>query len=64
MDKAALLAFLAAEIKISGSIAKWAEAHGPSPQYIKDVLHGRRDPGPRILLALGIKKIVIYEKGQ
>lgn len=32
-----------------------------SPQYLHDVRHGRREPGPAILDALGLRKFVMYE---
>lgn len=35
---------------------------GISKQYLGDVLRGRRDPGPPILKALGIKKVFVLEK--
>jgi hypothetical protein len=38
-----------------------------SPQYLHDVRKGRREPGPAILDALGLRKFILYEsraKGQ
>jgi transcriptional regulator with XRE-family HTH domain len=35
---------------------------GISKQYLGDVLRGRRDPGPPILKALGIKRVFVLEK--
>lgn len=40
--------------------AAWARAHGISPAYVNDVLHGRRDPGPKILDAIGFEKMITY----
>lgn len=38
-----------------------ARAIGVSPQYLSDVLHGRRAPGPAILRYLKLTKRVIYQ---
>jgi len=40
--------------------AAWARTHGVSPAYVNDVLNGRRDPGPKILAAIGFEKVVTY----
>ena len=44
-----------------GKAALAAEWH-ISAQYIADVLNGRRDPGKKVLAALGYEKIVLYRK--
>jgi transcriptional regulator with XRE-family HTH domain len=33
---------------------------GISPQYLNDILHGRREPGETVLKYLGLQKRVIY----
>ena len=38
--------------------AQW----GISVQYIADVLRGYRDPGKKVLAALGYEKVVLYRK--
>lgn len=38
-----------------------AQELGISKQYLCDVLAGRREPGPAILEAMGIKRTVRYE---
>ncbi|MEO9787543.1 MAG: transcriptional regulator [Aurantimonas coralicida] len=45
----------------AGSQQAWATANGVSPQYVGDVLLGRREPGDKILDGLGVRKIVTYE---
>ena len=40
--------------------AAWARAHKVSAAYVNDVLNGRRDPGPKILDAIGFEKVVTY----
>lgn len=44
----------------AGGQGTWAKQFGLSPQYVSDVLNGRRDPGAGILIALGLQKIVTY----
>jgi len=39
-----------------------ALALGVSTSHLNDVLRGRRKPGPKIIRALGFKKVVSYEK--
>lgn len=46
----------------SGSQQAWAQEHGVSPQYVGDVLMGRREPGDKILGGLQLRKIVTYER--
>ena len=40
--------------------AQTARALCVAPQYLNDVLRGRREPGDRLLQALGLRKIVSY----
>lgn len=42
--------------KGDGSQSDLARAMGITPQYLHDVLNGRRAPGPKILEYLGIEK--------
>ena len=42
---------------------RWAEAHDISPQYVSDVLLNRRLPGEKILVALGLRRRTVYERG-
>lgn len=44
----------------AGGQSAWAEAHAMSPAYVSDVLNGRREPGAKILAALGLRKVVRY----
>ena len=44
------------------SARAFAIANGFSPQYLSDVLSGRREPGGAILSALGLEKQVSYVK--
>lgn len=40
---------------------EFAEKYDISPQYINDVLSGRRMPGMLILDALGLSRRIVYE---
>jgi transcriptional regulator with XRE-family HTH domain len=42
--------------------AVFAKRHGMSQQYINDVLNGRRDPGPKVLAALGLERVTTYRR--
>lgn len=46
----------------AGSQRQWAMRYGLSNAYVNDVLSSRRDPGEGILVALGLRKIVTYER--
>ncbi len=35
---------------------------GISPQYLNDILQRRRDPGPKVLKALGFRLLPRYER--
>lgn len=40
----------------------WSEEHGLSESYVSDVLRGKVEPGPGILEALGLRRVVLYER--
>lgn len=52
---------LQSDIKRAGSQRKWAAEHDVTGQYVCDLLRGRREPGPKILAALGVRRVVAYE---
>ena len=43
-----------------GSQRRAASELGISAQYLNDVLHGKREPGDKLLMAIGLQKIVRY----
>ena len=45
----------------SGSQVRFAQAHGISPQYLNDMVKRNRDISGKILVALGLKKVVEFE---
>ena len=50
----------ALEFEVRGNQSQWAKEHDVSPAYVSDVLAGRRDPGKKILDALGLERVVTY----
>ncbi len=59
-----IVGLLSAEIKTLGSNAEFARAHGISPQFVGDVLAGRRRPSKAILDALGLERVTIIRKAK
>jgi hypothetical protein len=52
---------LSEQCAAAGGQKAWAKLHGVSPQYVCDVLQGRRDAGEAICTALGLRRVVHYE---
>jgi hypothetical protein len=46
----------------AGSQQTWARENGVSPQFVCDVLQGRRAPTDRLGRALGYRRVVSFEK--
>ncbi len=44
----------------AASARAWAVEHSVTPMYVSHVLSGKRLPGPAILSALGLERIVSY----
>lgn len=61
MNEQDVIERLQAAIHVAGSQKAFAQQHSISTQYISDVLHGRREPGQKILDALGVERIVSYQ---
>ena len=59
-DLREVLAAKSAEMGSQKALAAQLEI---SPQYLGDVLSGKREPGESILKALGLQKVVLYEIG-
>jgi hypothetical protein len=53
---------LRAAIEQAGGQRKFAEAHGFTPSYVHDVLHGKRGFADRILQALGLERVERYRE--
>jgi transcriptional regulator with XRE-family HTH domain len=44
------------------TLADFAKELKVSPGYLRDILHGHREPGPKILEALGLERVVTYRR--
>lgn len=53
---------LRAAVDKAGTQTAFAKKHGISIAYVNDVLQGRRQPGDKILKALGLESQVTYRK--
>lgn len=62
MNKQRFVDYLVLLVSRQGSQKDAAQAWGISAAYLTDVLKGRRDPGPKLLKALGIRKEVTYRE--
>lgn len=51
---------LAKAIAQAGTQAKWGAENGVSTAYVSDALNGRREPGKKILDALGYEAVTYY----
>ena len=46
----------------AGSQSAWAEEHDMSTTLVSDVIRGRREPGDKVLAALGLERVVTYRR--
>lgn len=56
-----VVALLHDECDAAGGQKAWADLNGVTPQYVCDVLQGRRKPGDAICRALGLRRVELYE---
>jgi DNA-binding transcriptional regulator YdaS (Cro superfamily) len=61
MDRWGFYALLRKAVDEAGGQSAWARSVMLTPSYVNDVLVGRRDPGPAVLSALGLRRVVTYE---
>jgi DNA-binding transcriptional regulator YdaS (Cro superfamily) len=64
MNRESVIRRLWVVIAAQGSQKDAAAFLGISAQYLNDVIQGRRDPGPTLLKALGIKAVQTYEEAK
>lgn len=60
--KEEVLAQLRFNVAVFRSQKKCAAALGCSPQYLGDILAGRREPVREVLNRLGFRKVTLYER--
>ena len=59
-DAAFVREVLRAACEREGSQRAWAIKHGISPQFLSEVLNGRKEPSPAVLEPLGMRREVYY----
>lgn len=59
-DREGVTQILRMKIAQAGSQYQFATRSRLSPQYVHDVLNGRRAPGPKMLQALSLSKRTLY----
>ena len=62
MDKDELIKYiqLVVDSKYAGLQVAFAEDNNLSAAYVNDVLRGRREPGKKILDAVGVERVTLY----
>lgn len=60
LDKMDVCRMLMDACRKAGSQAKWARAHGLSPQTLSDVLNAKSQPSDALLAALGLRRVVRF----
>ena len=60
MKKKEVIDILYRQVEVYGSQKALAIKIGISPQYLEDILLGRREPGESVLNFLGMQKVVSY----
>ncbi len=56
LNEAELIKHIESLVYMAGGQKAAARSMGISPQYLNDVLQGRRSPGPKLLQAIGYTK--------
>jgi transcriptional regulator with XRE-family HTH domain len=64
MDENGFIKRLKTEVAKHGNQKKTAAALGISQQFLTDVLKGRRQPGEKLLAALGLEKRIEFVKAK
>ena len=62
MTRDELVQLLQHKIQQAGTQTAVAKELGITPAYLGDVLRGKREPGPSVLNALGLRSVITYEK--
>lgn len=60
IDAQAVRRRLRAYVTTCGSGGAAARAMRISPQYLSDILHGRRDPSDRVCRGIGLRRLVVF----
>jgi transcriptional regulator with XRE-family HTH domain len=62
MNKEELMALLREKITQAGDQRKLAAQLGVSQPHLSEILNGRKEPAEKVLTALGLRRVVMFEK--
>lgn len=62
MTRERVIVLLNRSIREAGGRAKWAAKHELSYEHVRAVIEGVRDPGPKLLRALGLERVTTYRR--
>lgn len=57
-----VLELIRREVKACGTQQAFAVKVGITQGYVNDILRRKREPGPKVLEALGLEKVVVYKE--
>lgn len=52
-----LRGMLSHRCEMAGGQSAWAKRHGIPPSVVSETIHGKRDPGPNVLIAMGLMRV-------
>jgi DNA-binding phage protein len=61
LESKEIVQLLRAEVKKAGSQAAWAKTAGVDRSFVNKVLHGKTRSTKRIILALGLRIVVVRD---
>jgi hypothetical protein len=62
LDQIDVVRLLRSEVKRAGGQQEWARKYGVAPSMISMVLSGDRPPNKKIISALKLRRIVVFER--
>ena len=62
MTREGVVRLIQTRVKEAETAVRVADKWEVSPQYLSDVLSGKREPGAKILKCLGLERVVMYRK--
>ncbi len=62
LDQEDVVRLLRSEVNRAGGQQKWAKQNGVAPSAISMILTGDRPPNKKILSALKLRKVVVFER--
>jgi hypothetical protein len=52
-----LRGMLSQRCEMAGGQSAWAKRHGIPPSVVSETIHGKRDPSPAVLNAMGLMRV-------